>query len=398
MDFKFINLNKYCHPATDPQNGLSTLYPSVKADETPAIVLSGLEPGFKFLSFEIGLKNNLKCLNHLSLVCQIATENDKREHTFAVEQSKTLFLPIPSKCQSVRIEVAPDGCSPINYCGVYIGKFLQTNTNKEFQYELYIAAKHREDGSFFIDSMNPIRGDVSPEMLPVPSTQYMEYGESATNHLKSGKETFEAMLKALQEAEINVSSFDRTLEFGCSNARILRWFLPYQNMLKWGVDIQAEKIKWCLENLSPYFHFATTTQVPHLSFPDGYFDFIYAGSVFTHINELHNQWIIELARISKAGGYLYLTFHDESTVQVLLNSESDKRSTAKELKSDSNLERIKKGEYSFISIAPKSRVMLSNVYMTREYIRYITEPFLDLVAVKERAYGQFQTAYIFRKK
>jgi len=43
---------------------------------------------------------------------------------------------------------------------------------------------------------------------------------------------------------------------------------------------------WCQQRMSPLFKFATTTSFPHLPFEDGYFDFVYAGSVFTHITDL----------------------------------------------------------------------------------------------------------------
>lgn len=396
MEFEFVNLNKHCHPAAEPSSNLSVLYPATEPSQTPEIIVTQLNPELRFLSFRTGLKNPLKCLNHLSLVCKVISGHRNREYTFEAEQLRTVFLPIPSNCQTVRIRVEADDDSSMNFCGVHIGHFQQTSTTNEFNYESYIPVKRQLDGGFLLDKINTSQEETSPEKLPIPSPRYMAFGESGEKHLNTGRKAFESMQNALEKAGIDISSFSKTLEFGCSNARILRWFAPYKNMMKWGVDIEADKIKWCLENLAPSFHFATNTQIPHLSFPDGYFDFIYAGSVFTHITELHNQWIIELARISRPGGCLYLTFLDESAVKVLL--ESDTRKAAKELKNDLNFDRIKDGNYSFASNPPKSKAMLSNVYMTREYIKYITEPFLELVAIEEKAYAQMQTAYIFRRK
>ena len=92
----------------------------------------------------------------------------------------------------------------------------------------------------------------------------------------------------------------------------------------WGVDINAKHINWCQLNLSPPFFFATTTTAPHLPFEDGYFDLIYSGSVFTHISDLADAWLLELRRVVRKDGYLYITIHDRRTVEVLLTKYKDR--------------------------------------------------------------------------
>ena len=85
----------------------------------------------------------------------------------------------------------------------------------------------------------------------------------------------------------------------------------------WGLDINAEQIFWCKQHLDPPFHFATTTTIPHLPFEDGYFDFVYAGSVFTHIDDLADSWLLELRRVLSRDGRLYVTIHDNRTIELL---------------------------------------------------------------------------------
>ena len=85
----------------------------------------------------------------------------------------------------------------------------------------------------------------------------------------------------------------------------------------WGVDMRAQHIRWCVENLTPAIHFATTTTVPHLPFEDRYFDLIFCGSVFTHIEDIQESWLLELGRILRPSGKLYITIHDEHTVRLL---------------------------------------------------------------------------------
>lgn len=70
----------------------------------------------------------------------------------------------------------------------------------------------------------------------------------------------------------------------------------------WGVDIAGSHILWCQQNLPAPFKFATTTSFPHLPFEDNYFDLIYAGSVFTHIADLAESWLLELRQSSSLAG------------------------------------------------------------------------------------------------
>ena len=74
---------------------------------------------------------------------------------------------------------------------------------------------------------------------------------------------------------------------------------------------------WCQQHLSPPFKFATTTSFPHLPFEDGYFDLIQSFSVFTHICDLAEAWLLELRRILRPGGVLYLTVHDKHTIDLI---------------------------------------------------------------------------------
>ena len=44
---------------------------------------------------------------------------------------------------------------------------------------------------------------------------------------------------------------------------------------------------------------------------------VFAGSIFTHIDDNDTTWLQELARITKPGGLLYLTFIDEKSIETL---------------------------------------------------------------------------------
>lgn len=231
--------------------------------------------------------------------------------------------------------------------------------------------------------------------LPIPPPHLMEYEEPPDQHLAMGKQDMGKMLSALEEHNFEWETCQRALEFGCSNGKMLRWLADYaEGREMWGVDVQADKILWAAENLSPPFHFATTTTVPHLPFPDQYFDLIFATSVFTHIGELHVAWFLELARILNEGGLLYVTIHDEASARAAMDGGKLRR-IGEIMEASESAEALRSGDFGFVSIAPYGKAMLAQVMMGRNYVEHVTAPFLRLLGTAPEAYSNFQTGYIF---
>jgi ubiquinone/menaquinone biosynthesis C-methylase UbiE len=158
-----------------------------------------------------------------------------------------------------------------------------------------------------------------PAPLPVPPQPLWEnYADSQDHYLASGREHVDNMRRILGEQGFQFKAGQRILELGCATGRMLRWLETESRAGEvWGVDINAEYITWCQQQLSPPFHFVTVTTLPHLPFPDHHFDLIYAGSVFTHISDLADCWFLELKRLLQPQGKLYVTVHDEHTIQLL---------------------------------------------------------------------------------
>ena len=114
------------------------------------------------------------------------------------------------------------------------------------------------------------------------------------------------------------------LEFGCANARVLRWFADWaEHGEAWGVDIDSDLVLWCHQNLSPPFHFTVSTTQPSLFFEDRFFSLVFATSIFTHIDDLYLSRICELRRITKPGGFVFITIHDENTHNLQAEKNSD---------------------------------------------------------------------------
>jgi SAM-dependent methyltransferase len=155
--------------------------------------------------------------------------------------------------------------------------------------------------------------------FPIPPEHlrgYIGYGKTTELFLNSGKEHFDTMIDILGKSDFFIGSVNRILDFGCGAGRMIRWLDDcVEHSEVWGVDIQAELIIWCQQHLSPPFKFATVTTAPHLPFEDRYFDLIYCGSIFSHIDDLADAWLLELKRILQPGGRLYITVHDKHSLQ-----------------------------------------------------------------------------------
>ena len=169
--------------------------------------------------------------------------------------------------------------------------------------------------SYTLPAYPKIEGEIGRRMPPLDL--WVNYGATDTEHLESGRRDVASMRQILEQAGSPIEGMKRILEIGCASGRIIRHLENLATSREiWGVDFAAAAVMWCEENLSPPLHFATTTVVPHLPFKDEYFDLVYAGSVFTHIDELTNAWFLELRRILKPGGKLWFTINDRRATKV----------------------------------------------------------------------------------
>jgi SAM-dependent methyltransferase len=166
----------------------------------------------------------------------------------------------------------------------------------------------------------PLHSELAADGFPLPPPElWQRWAPSAESYLEGGRLNADAMFEMLRKTGASVPSIRRILDFGCAEGRMLRHLPSDPERELWGVDINAERIAWCEQHLAPPFRFATTTTMPHLPFGEDHFDLIYAISVFTHIGELGDAWFLELLRILRPGGHIFLTVHDEHSVAVLLD-------------------------------------------------------------------------------
>ena len=242
---------------------------------------------------------------------------------------------------------------------------------------------------------------VSPDDgLPIPPRHlHAGYGMDSDHYLVCGRENHQMMMEIMGGAGLVIPEGARILDFGCAGGRVIRCFKDVADRYEiWGVDIRADHIFWCQQHLSPPFRFTTTTTQPHLPFEDGSFQFIYACSIFTHIGDLEDAWLLEMRRILRPGGMLFATVHDNHTIDLILSSPPDDwkhHLTIRRLilEADAAHGMLKSGYDIFqINVEPGNH----QVFHDREFLRKRWGRLLDVVAIHPEGHT-YQTAVVLRK-
>lgn len=247
--------------------------------------------------------------------------------------------------------------------------------------------------------LHPEPGPLADDGYAVPPVDLWQgYAETPEEFLETGRVDVATMLDILAKAAAPVETFGRVLDFGCAAARMLRFFPrgPHTDEL-WGVDVNAHHINWCQLHMGAPFAFATTTTTPHLPFEDAYFDLVYVGSVFTHISDLADAWFLELRRVTRPGGYLYITIHDRGTIELLLTKFRDHPlfyDFVPMVESFCERTGVRSQKYAYFTMLadPMSQVFYDEDYLIRKWSRWA-----DFVSINPEAHDH-QTALLFRKR
>jgi SAM-dependent methyltransferase len=160
---------------------------------------------------------------------------------------------------------------------------------------------HRNAGSFFWPSEQPV--------LPEPARRGRVHGteEESSFHL-IGCTIAEKIARLLEHRfRKPLRHVGPVLDWGCGCGRVARFLFPGLKEPH-GIDIDADNIEWCRQNLPGKFQLVSLD--PPTRLPAGYFDLIYGISIFTHLSASDEiKWLEELARITAPGGYVLVTVH-----------------------------------------------------------------------------------------
>ncbi len=145
-----------------------------------------------------------------------------------------------------------------------------------------------------------------------------------------------------------LTKFETVLDFGCGCGRLARMFKGHPGNIH-GCDIDERHIAWITNNL-PYITALRTYPNKPLPYSDQTFDLVISISVFTHLNEPSQDFLLdELRRITKPEGLLMLTIHgaraleraiNEQAVWNILSMEPERFKVAKS--------RFDRGEHAFV--------------------------------------------------
>ena len=166
----------------------------------------------------------------------------------------------------------------------------------------------------------PTQRLTSAETLPWPGEELVSRVTGAVNRENfyiSGQQSVGDIETVLAVVRRTLESFDTMLDFGSGCGRIMLWLehLAETSSLH-GVDIDARAVAWAQDNM-PWATFKVNQPLPPLEYPDGYFDLVFNHSVFTHIDEHYqDQWLAELRRVVRPGGYVLLSVHGEHAFLV----------------------------------------------------------------------------------
>jgi ubiquinone/menaquinone biosynthesis C-methylase UbiE len=240
--------------------------------------------------------------------------------------------------------------------------------------------------------------------LPIPPQEFwLGYGKTPEQYLALGRKHIGKMKEILEASAFSLGEASRVLDFGCGSGIMMRWLYDFARAGEvWGVDLVGDLIVWCQQHLSPPFKFVTTTSYPHLPFEDHYFDLIYAGSVFTHISDLAEAWLLELKRIVRPGGRLYLTVQDNTTVRKFLTDNrprEERHPVFCHLEAFEQKTHFTASDFAMFAInrAPGPGFPgQAQVFYDIDYLQQHWGNYVEIISIHPEAYG-FQTAILIKK-
>jgi SAM-dependent methyltransferase len=266
-------------------------------------------------------------------------------------------------------------------------KRLSSEAAPTFPELAYFPYKPGQD--FALPPSRPAASGTSAELPVPPEELWLGY-----NYPVHGKAHVGKMLEVVYASGFSFERGDRILDLGCGAGRMIRHLRDLAETCEiWGTDISAEHIYWCKQNLSPPFNFATTTKTPHLPFEDRSFQLVYCGSVFTHIDDLADAWLLELRRILAPEGRLYVTIHDNHTIELLESGRHDSVGVLRHVRSAETY-REAKGSFGMFTVG---RDAGSQVFYDVEYFSKMVRPMFDILSVTPEAYF-YQTAFLLKRK
>lgn len=146
--------------------------------------------------------------------------------------------------------------------------------------------------------------------FPVPANSSLRKTSSKTirHYYVSGIRCYLPIATMALHYKINLTSNIRILDFGCGVARELLHFVRHYPQPKYfACDIDVTSVAFVKKNF-PHVETYHNEFKPPLRYASAMMDMTYSVSTFSHLSpEDQGPWLEELCRITKPGGYCFLT-------------------------------------------------------------------------------------------
>jgi SAM-dependent methyltransferase len=190
---------------------------------------------------------------------------------------------------------------------------MALNSLVHYPYSYWLSLKYHARVLLGVEKTEPVKNDGYP-MPPVPLRYRVHGSVKPGGFCQVGMNCARDIEKLLEDHGRSYTDFRRVLDFGCGCGRVLR-FLPRIETDAGqvvGTDIDPMAIAWCRRHLA-FARWGVNGALPPLGYPSESFDFVFAISVFTHLDEyFQNAWLHEIDRILRPNGLFLATLHGES--------------------------------------------------------------------------------------
>lgn len=233
-----------------------------------------------------------------------------------VRQADRSFGPFPV-CQSredlaVHLPMLPEAKT----CGFSFDLLLQDAEPLAFSV-LYQDGSQEPLFCYELDNLKQDQWSAWKEQLadlPQPSAELVYLTQGITNITEYQNSILPAvatMQAYLVAAGVPPGGLRSILDFGCGSGRLLLgWHIMRPELSCCGCDINQRLVGWAQRYLPSAMQFQCSQVTPPTPYATGSFDLIYAISVFTHLSiPLQQQWVEELYRLLRPGGFLLITLH-----------------------------------------------------------------------------------------
>lgn len=248
---------------------------------------------------------------------------------------------------------------------------------------------------------------IENDRYPVPDTNdragYFDGNEVA--YWFSGLSDFLYLETLAENHGIEIKAF---FDFACSSGRVARHFLVNKEKTTvYGTDMFANYIQWLVRNFPDRGTFFQNSIAPHAPLEDNSVDFVYGGSIFSHLDEFETAWLMEIRRILRPGGMAFLTILSDRTWEHLTDG-ADMVHFLTQNKHTSLLAGTEPIDRDFLfQKMPQERVILRNTdnpyfnvhtFLDRNYVRRTWGRIMNVVDIIEKAHGPDADAVVLVKR